>query len=111
MISTAVWFRIQIWPGRTVQTHRSAPRWLRFVARGAFCGLKPDFRTDYALRGRNRRRRTMYRGAQGTGDEQAMGVLLKTAVADLGEVEHAFDDPEGVLDLVYDPLVPITAVG
>ncbi len=60
------------------------------------------------------------------GDEQAMGVLLKTAVADLGEVEHAFDDPEGVLNpttnvglhailgalhLVYDPLVPIAAVG
>jgi hypothetical protein len=55
-----------------------------------------------------------------------MGVLLKTAVADLGEVEHAFDDPEGVLNpttnvglhailgalhLVYGPLVPIAAVG
>ena len=54
-----------------------------------------------------------------------MGVLLKTPVADLGEMEHAFDDAEyvfnpatnvgletilGALDLVYDALVPITAV-
>ena len=27
-----------------------------------------------------------------------MGVLLKTTVTDLGEVEEALDDPEGVLD-------------
>jgi hypothetical protein len=55
-----------------------------------------------------------------------MGVLLETSVADLGEMEHAFDDAEGVLhaaadlgldtvtsalNLVYDALVPSAAVG
>lgn len=58
---------------------------------------------------------------QRTGDEQPMGVLIETTVADLGEREHAFDDAKdmldattdsgldtvtGPLDLVYDTLVP-----
>ena len=38
-----------------------APMGLYFFVREAFCGLKPDFRTDYALVGRKSRRRTRYR--------------------------------------------------
>ena len=34
----------------------------------------------------------------GAGDEQAMGVLIEAAVADLGEAEHPFDDANDVLD-------------
>ncbi len=59
------------------------------------------------------------------GHEQAMGILLKTPVADLGELEHAFEDAEDMLDpaadlgldtvtspldLVYHALVSIVAV-
>ena len=34
-----------------------------------------------------------------TGDDQAMGILLQSAVTDLGEAEHPLDDADGVLDL------------
>ena len=59
------------------------------------------------------------------GDQQPMGVLLKTPVANLGEMKDALDDAKDVLDaaadlglhailgalhLVYDALVPIAAV-
>ena len=62
---------------------------------------------------------------QRAGDKEPMGILLKTSIADLGEMEDAFDHPEDVLDaaadlglhailgalhLVYDALVPIAAV-
>ena len=62
---------------------------------------------------------------QGAGYKPPMGVLLETSVADLGEMERAFDDAEGMLhaaadlgldtitgalDLVYDALVPSAAV-
>ncbi len=57
------------------------------------------------------------------GDEQPMGVFLKTPIADLHEAEHTFDDVEGMFDaaadwgldtvtspfdLVYDAPVPVT---
>lgn len=45
------------------------------------------------------------------GDKQPMDVLLKTAIAVFGETEHALDDAEGMLDFVYDTLVPIMAMG
>ena len=63
---------------------------------------------------------------QGAGHKQPVGVLLKTPVADIGEMEHAFDDAEGVLDaaanvgldtvtsalnLVHHAFVPIPAAG
>ena len=63
---------------------------------------------------------------QGAGHKQPMGVLLETPVADLGEMEHALDDAEGVLHaaadlgldtvagalgLIHDALVTIAAVG
>ena len=63
---------------------------------------------------------------QRTGDKEPMGVLLKTPVANLGEMEDALDDAKDVLDaaadlglhailgalhLVYDPLIPIAAAG
>ena len=63
---------------------------------------------------------------QRAGDKEPMGILLKTSIADLGEMEDAFDHPEDVLDaaadlgldtvtsalnLVYHAFVPIPAVG
>ena len=63
---------------------------------------------------------------QGAGHKQPVGVLLETSVADRGEMEHAFDDAEGVLDaaanvgldtvtsalnLVHHAFVPIPAAG
>ena len=39
---------------------------------------------------------------QRTGDEQPMGVLFETPVADLGEMKDAFDDAKDVLDAAAD---------
>ena len=39
---------------------------------------------------------------QRAGDEQPMGVLCETPIADLGEMKYALDDAEGVLDAAVD---------
>src|SRR5436190_22619825 len=63
---------------------------------------------------------------QRAGHEQAMSVLLQTAVAHLGKAEHPLDDPDDMLDpgahfglgavfrsldLIHDAAVAVAAIG
>lgn len=103
-----------------------APRGHRLAVREAFCGVKPEFRTDYARERRNKRRRARYRLANAQVTKRRWAFFSKPPVADLGEREHACDDTEdmrhatadlgpdtvtGTPDLVYDALIPVAAMG
>ena len=80
------------------QTRPFVPRGGRFLCSGGFLGART--RIPDGLRPQRSRQALAdeVQISQGTGHEQPMGVLLKTTVTDLGEVEEALDDPEGVLD-------------
>ena len=103
-----------------------APMGLYFFVRGGL--LWPGTRIPDGLRPCRSQQPSAHEVqiGQRTGDKEPMGVLFETPVADLGEMKDAFDDAKDVLDaaadlgldtvtsaldLVYDALVPIAAVG
>ncbi len=114
--------------GRNVQTRRFAPRSGRFLTFGGL--LWPGTRIPDGHRPLRRSRQASTDEVEigrRAGDEQAMSMLLKAPGADLGDVEDALDDAEGMLDaaadlglddtvrgpldFVSDALVAIAAVG